>query len=61
MNIFKIMHKHKWQHYGVNYVEERYDEYSQKHLDSYLEHFRACKYCGRVERRDFETKKWSVI
>lgn len=61
MSFFSKYCNHKWQHYGVNYTEERYDSYSQKHLDSYIEHFRACKRCGKIQRRNPETKKWEII
>lgn len=62
MNIFKRILGHNWQHYGVNYIEESMDKYDTTHfhLVSFIEHFRACKNCGIIERRNPETKQWEL-
>ncbi len=52
--------KHEWQQYGVCEVISRYDEYSQFWVDGYIEHFRACKKCGRIEQRR-HLKKWEEV
>ena len=51
-------HEHQWQPYGVNYLEQQWDAYSNKYITSSIEHFRACKKCGKVERWNGDIKRW---